>query len=109
MSSKKTIIITGGSQGIGKACSALFHANDYQVINLDIAANELKGIDYIQTDLTQVAAISETFKQIKEKYPRIDALISNAGIHFSASIENTSEADYFRVLNYEPYFMLFCA
>ncbi|MDA0911430.1 MAG: SDR family oxidoreductase [Proteobacteria bacterium] len=99
MTSKKNIIITGGSQGIGKACCELFHANNYQVINLDIAPNELKGIDYIQTDLSQVAAISESFKHIKEKYPRIDALISNAGIHFSASIENTSETDYFRVLN----------
>lgn len=95
----KTVIITGGSQGIGKACCELFYANNYQVINLDLIPSHLTGVHDIQTDLSQIDQITKSFEKIKNNYSHVDALVSNAGVHFSASIENTSEQDYFRVLN----------
>ena len=95
----KTIVITGGSQGIGRACCQLFSQHYYRVINLDLVATELENVEFIQTDVSDIHAIENSFKKIATKYHSLDGLISNAGIHFSARIENTTEADYFRVLN----------
>ena len=96
---KKTVIITGGSQGIGLACCEIFQQNDYQVINLDICKPKNQIGAFISVDLSDVEAIKSAFLQIKQQYKSIDALVANAGIHLSANIENTSKEDYYKVLN----------
>jgi len=93
---KKTCIVTGGSSGIGLSIVQLFIENNYQVFNLDLAPSE-QGI-YKSCDVTNVKQVEEIIQDISNKYP-IDVLVSNAGIHFSGNIENTTEADFERVLN----------
>ncbi len=93
---KKTAIITGGSSGIGLSIVKLLLANNYRVHNLDLVnggAGEFHQCDV--TDHTQVQGIINT---ITKKSP-VDVLVSNAGIHFSANIENTSEAELLKVFN----------
>ncbi|MCL1123830.1 SDR family NAD(P)-dependent oxidoreductase [Shewanella surugensis] len=87
---KKTCIVTGGSSGIGLSVVQLFLENDYQVFNLDLKSSHVG--EYRQCDITnldQVARIIEAISQTNN----IDVLVSNAGIHFSATIENTSESE----------------
>jgi len=61
---KKTIIITGASSGIGKACANIFAKNSYQLVlaarnkeKLDAFANELNGFGVecigVQTDVSK--------------------------------------------------------
>ncbi|WP_426358310.1 SDR family NAD(P)-dependent oxidoreductase [Pseudocolwellia sp. HL-MZ19] len=93
---KKTCIITGGSSGIGLSIVKLFLENNYRVFNLDITPSDA-GI-FKACDITSVDAVSQIVNEISTQYT-IDVLVSNAGIHFSGTIENTSEADFERVFN----------
>lgn len=93
---KKTCIITGGSSGIGLSICQLFTENDYQVFNLDVQPG--KYGEFRQCDVTDVNQVGAIINAISAK-ASIDVLVSNAGIHFSANIENTSEQDLEKVFN----------
>ncbi len=93
---KKVCIITGGSSGIGLSISQLFLQNDYLVYNLDQQASTWG--EHRFCDVTNDQQVRDIINAIAEQHP-IDVLISNAGIHFSANIENTSEADLEKIFN----------
>ncbi|MBQ4846496.1 SDR family oxidoreductase [Pseudoalteromonas sp. MMG013] len=85
----KVAIVTGGSFGIGLAIVEKLLSQDYQVFNLDIAPSE-RG-QFIHCDVSNVAQVNAAIAQITEKNKRIDVLVSNAGKHLSATIEETDE------------------
>ena len=93
---KKTCVVTGGSSGIGLSIVQLFKQNDYHVFNLDLAPSAFG--EFCQCDITNVNQVSDIINKISKAHT-IDVLVSNAGIHFSANIENTSEDDFDKVFN----------
>jgi NAD(P)-dependent dehydrogenase (short-subunit alcohol dehydrogenase family) len=93
---KKTCIVTGGSSGIGLAIVDKFLANGYQVFNLDIQPS--KQGHFITCDVSNVQQVSMAIASIAQQH-NIDVLVSNAGMHLSANIENTSEEDFDRLFN----------
>ena len=92
----KTCVITGASSGIGLSIAEKFIAEGYQVFNLDIQSGSAGT--FVSCDMTNVEAVTEAINNIGEQYG-IDVLVSNAGVHYSANIENTSEHDLERVFN----------
>jgi 2-keto-3-deoxy-L-fuconate dehydrogenase len=93
---RKTCIVTGGSSGIGLSIVELFLANNYQVFNLDIKPSE-QGVFYA-CDLTNSQQVQSIIADIAKKHI-IDVLVSNAGMHLSANIENTSEEAFDKLFN----------
>lgn len=93
---KKICIVTGGSSGIGLSIVKLFLAKQYQVFNLDITMSNYG--EFCHCDITQVDEVTRIITDIALQ-GNVDVLVSNAGIHFSGSIENTNEADLERVFN----------
>ena len=87
--------------GIGFAVCKLFSQNGYQVINLDIRDFEqvLPNVIWKPCDVSVVRDIEAAVNEIISSYQRIDALVCNAGIHVSATIEDTDEALLDKVLN----------
>ncbi|WP_440876616.1 SDR family NAD(P)-dependent oxidoreductase [Thalassotalea sp. PLHSN55] len=92
----KTCVITGGSSGIGLSIMQLFLANNYQVFNLDVAASTIG--EFRQCDVTDSNNVQNIINEIAATNT-IDVLISNAGIHFSGNIENTSDEEFQRVFD----------
>ncbi len=98
-SDKPVCIVTGGSYGIGDAVCEKFSTQGYAVINLDIEANltQSKSIEWLKCDVSVSSEVKQAIRHIIQQYARVDCLISNAGIHFSATIEDTSEEDFERI------------
>lgn len=94
-------IVTGGSLGIGYAVCKLFSQNGYNVINLDIRDFEqpLSHCLWKPCDVSVVRNIESSISEVLAAYNRIDALVCNAGIHVSATIEDTDEALLDKVIN----------
>ncbi|HEY8780627.1 MAG TPA: SDR family oxidoreductase [Mucilaginibacter sp.] len=102
----KSVIITGGGSGIGKAMSVLFAKQGAQVhiieLNADAAAdtvNEItsangKAFSY-PCDVSNQQQVIDTFGKIG----KIDIIINNAGIAHIGKADNTSEADFDRIYN----------
>jgi uncharacterized oxidoreductase len=85
--SGNTILITGGTSGIGFALAAEFAAIGNTVIvtgrsqsNLDAARTKIPGIHTIQSDVSAPAAIASLYKQVVAEFPGLNVLINNAGI-----------------------------
>jgi NAD(P)-dependent dehydrogenase (short-subunit alcohol dehydrogenase family) len=87
---KKACIVTGGSSGIGLSVVKLFLANDYHVFNLDIQPSDIG--QFCPCDITNIDQINNIIDDITQHH-NVETLLSNAGIHFSATIENTSEEE----------------
>lgn len=92
----KSCIVTGASSGIGLAIAKLFSERGYRVFNLDIKPGEYG--EFHPCDLTNFAEVEQVIADIYQQSP-VDCLVSNAGMHFSANIEQTSEQDFDRVFD----------
>ncbi|GAC27019.1 oxidoreductase ucpA [Glaciecola pallidula DSM 14239 = ACAM 615] len=93
---QKTLVLTGGSSGIGLAIAAKFEANGFTVFNLDIQPG-MHG-RFIECDVRNHDAVCNIIADIASKHS-INVLICNAGKHVSANIEATSEADLLALFN----------
>ncbi|MEM9243378.1 MAG: SDR family oxidoreductase [Pseudomonadota bacterium] len=96
---KPVAVISGAASGIGLAAAEKFHAQGYQIFALDKAAINIDDMQTVQCDVSRVEEIKSAVDTIMTQTDRIDVLVSAAGIHLSRTIEDTSEEDYFRVLN----------
>ncbi len=89
----KTVLITGGSSGIGKATAMQLAAKDYQVIfiarnkdkaeavkNEIIANTKNENTDYLIADMTSVNQVQKSAESFKMRYQKLDVLINNAGV-----------------------------
>ena len=82
----KTVLVTGGSKGIGLACAKAFLAEGARVAivsraqaNLDRAAAGLPGIVAIAADLTDAAAALSAVETAERQLGPIDVLVNSAG------------------------------
>ena len=87
----KIIIITGASQGFGKALAKALKQENAQVVisshdkeNLEKTANEL-SVDYFLADVTSFDNVKELGEYTVEKYGKMDFWINNAGIQIAPS------------------------
>ena len=83
----RTILITGGSAGIGVAFALKFLELGNQVIvtgRRQSALDELKAkypkLHTVQSDVADPAQIAFLAKRVKAGYPKLDVLVNNAGI-----------------------------
>lgn len=106
----KVAVITGGSNGIGKATVAKFIEEGAQVIIWDI--NEAAGNAVVENYQSQginvhfqvvntadLAAIETAVETIKTTYGRIDVLINNAGITRDATLLKMSSEQWQQVID----------
>lgn len=98
----KTVVITGGSRGIGAAAVALFAAKGYRVFFLyeksRAAAETLAeqtGAVAVQCDVSDAAAVKNAFETIGD----VDILICNAGIAHSGLMSMLEESVWDRLFD----------
>ena len=113
----KTIVITGAGAGIGKACSNYFIEKDYNVVmlgrnksNLSPDNIEKKNYMSLECDVSKYEIVQKTFKNIINKYGRIDVLFNNAGIGNPANtIDLISKDDWDNLIDINLNGSFYCA
>ncbi len=88
---EKVVVITGGGSGIGGVASRVFAGYGAKVVLLEL--NPECGVQtereiresggeawFIRTDVSDLEAVKAAFRQIGERYGRVDALYNNASV-----------------------------
>ena len=99
MNINNLVLITGASQGIGRAIATRATQDGYRVINLDQNPPKslLKDELFHPIDLTNTDAIEELITKLLQKEP-IVRLVNNAGIIRPGSLEQASLEDFDAVM-----------
>ncbi len=90
----RTVVVTGGGKGIGRAIVERFAALGDDVVALGRDQRALEELD-VRTavcDVTDEQAVADTFKQLS----RVDVLVNNAGIAETAPLAKTTLASWGR-------------
>jgi uncharacterized oxidoreductase len=98
--SGNTILITGGSGGIGLALAKKFIELDNQVIitgrrqdKLDAAAKDTPKLETIRSDAADAKAVAELARQMRARYPKLNVLVNNAGVMVYRNLSVPDELD----------------
>ncbi len=84
---QNTILITGGTSGIGRSLAEAFHARQNNVIiagrrqqHLDEITKLNPGMIGLRLDVTDQKSIEGFAGEVRERFPELNVLINNAGI-----------------------------
>ena len=108
----KTVLITGGSRGIGSSIARIFAYNNYNVIinykSNDLKAQELKEelekkykvkVLLCKADVSQEKDVINMFDIIKNNFNSLDVIVNNAGISIDQILEDKTSKEFSEVLN----------
>ncbi len=104
---KKTAIISGASQGIGKAIAKQLLSENYFVVVADISPISEddfdkningKNLSFIKCDISNEKDVNDLFSAVLSKRKTIDALVNNAGIIRDNLIWKMPKEDFDKVI-----------
>jgi short-subunit dehydrogenase len=105
----KTVIITGGSEGVGAAAARLFAQAGANLMlvarnrkNLETIAAELRDrtrVEIFPMDVSDAASCVDLIKKTLFEFGRIDVLVNNAGYHARGDVESNSADDLARTID----------
>lgn len=105
-----TVLITGASQGIGKATALLFAQNGYDIVLtarreelLAQAAQEVQNLGRtalaVPCDVRDAQQVNMLVDKALAQYGNIDVLVNNAGLYISGSVEHFSLEDWHQTID----------
>lgn len=91
----KTVFITGGANGIGRACARRFAAAGWRVAVMDICdkPGDTGDIVYIKGSVRSKDDLSRAICDIMERFGRLDCLVANAGVHRSNTVLDITDEE----------------
>lgn len=103
----KTVLITGGSRGIGKAMVYAFARAGYNVLlNFNKSersaieiASEFKNVKIFGADVANQENVLNMVNYAKETFGGVDILINNAGISCSGLFQDLQKDEWDRLMN----------
>lgn len=93
------LLLSGGSEGIGRAAAAYFAERGWKVYELSRRERPLAGVVHLSADVQKNAAVQAAVQSVLEQEGQIDLCICNAGFGISGSVEETAESDFLRQMD----------
>ncbi len=105
---KRVCILTGGSNGIGKATAELLAKNGFTVYEFSRSGADAGEIRHIAADVTNAEQVRAGVQRVLDEQGQIDLLVNNAGFGISGAVEFTDPADAYAQLNVNFFGALHC-
>jgi NAD(P)-dependent dehydrogenase (short-subunit alcohol dehydrogenase family) len=107
--SGKSVVITGAGSGIGRAMALAFAREGARLLLADVdreggeesvrlAAGEGAQVRFVPVNVADAADVERMIRTALELYGRVDVLCNNAGIGVAATVMETSESDWDKVM-----------
>ncbi|EMJ88248.1 SDR family oxidoreductase [Leptospira meyeri] len=114
---KKTIVVTGATDGIGRVCAHTFSKTQEELILVGRNADKLAALVYslqvtgstVHSYVADLSSAKETFllsETIRKNHPKIDVLLNNAGAYFDQYTPTKEGVESTFALNHLNYFIL---
>jgi NAD(P)-dependent dehydrogenase (short-subunit alcohol dehydrogenase family) len=104
----KTAVVTGAAQGLGLATASMLAQRAFRVVLIDVQAvdgqlarlrSEGLHVEGIRGDVSSEAFVQQVAMQISSECGAADVLVNNAGVSMIAPAEETTAAQWQRVMN----------
>lgn len=119
VTTRPIFLITGATNGIGKAAARAIAAQGGQVVivgrdrqKTEATVAELRQaaghphIDYLLADLSSLAEVRGLAQEFSARHSRLDVLVNNAGAFFSRRLQTVDGLEMTFALNHLSYFLL---
>lgn len=109
---RKTVLITGGSRGLGRACALKFAQLDYNIIiNYNNSLKEAVSLEaylkenynisvlLVKADISKEDEVINMVNVIKNSFQKIDCLVNNAGIAIDTLFEDKTVQNFRKIID----------
>jgi NAD(P)-dependent dehydrogenase (short-subunit alcohol dehydrogenase family) len=104
-STQKSVLITGATDGLGKALALLLAERGYTVFAAGRSTEKLAQLDAVARakklplktvalDVCSDASVERALSHVLDKAGAIDVLVNNAGVNYTAAVEDLSMEDW---------------
>jgi len=94
----RSVLVTGGNRGIGRAIAEAFLAQGDRVAVTTRSGGAPEGALDVRCDVTDAAQVDAAFATIEEAHGPVEVLVANAGITADTLILRMSEDDWSSVI-----------
>jgi NAD(P)-dependent dehydrogenase (short-subunit alcohol dehydrogenase family) len=96
----RTVLVTGGSRGIGLACARAFSAAGHHVaVTFSSTPIDEVGLLAVKCDVSDPAQIDRALSSVEEQLGAVEVLVANAGITRDGLLVRMADADFTEVLD----------
>jgi 3-oxoacyl-[acyl-carrier protein] reductase len=95
----RSVLVTGGNRGIGRAIAEAFVAQGDKVAVTTRSGGAPDGTLDVRCDITEPEAVEAAFGQVEEAHGPVEVLVANAGITKDTLLLRMSEDDWSSVID----------
>jgi 3-oxoacyl-[acyl-carrier protein] reductase len=98
-STARSVLVTGGNRGIGRAIAEAFVANGDKVAVTTRSGGAPEGTLDVRCDITDAAQVEAAFATVEEAHGPVEVLVANAGITADTLLLRMSDDDWSSVID----------
>jgi 3-oxoacyl-[acyl-carrier protein] reductase len=93
----RTVLVTGGSRGIGHACARAFEADGHRVA-VTYVSKPVDDLFSVRCDVADPAQVDEAVSAVEDRFGPVEVLVANAGVTRDTLLVRMSEDDFETVI-----------
>ena len=99
MTTPRTVLVTGGNRGIGRAIAAEFVTRGHRVAVTARSGEGPEGALTVRADVTDGASLDAAFAEVEKELGPVEVVVANAGITRDTLVLRMSDEDFDTVVD----------